>query len=120
LVEPFGRVGTSWRLTVTWATSQRLSHQVESHPSDDDQNQRPDGVAAGQKTLVLSPSGVRGESSLTNLLVPQIKCWTGEIFSSVELQHTSVTKHWVDAARSTALIDRQVCELGLHHIEPMS
>ncbi len=76
----------------------------------------------GKKTLVLGPSGA-GKSSLTNLLVPQAKVLTAEISQALHSgKHTttSTTLYWVDAARTTALIDSPgFQEFGLHHIEPM-
>ena len=75
-----------------------------------------------KKTLVLGPSGA-GKSSLTNLLIPAAKVLTAEIsqaLNSGKHTTTSTTLYWVDAARSTALIDSPgFQEFGLHHIEPM-
>ena len=76
----------------------------------------------GKKTLVLGPSG-SGKSSLTNLLIPTAKVLTAEIsqaLNSGKHTTTSTTLYWIDAARSTALIDSPgFQEFGLHHIEPM-
>ena len=76
----------------------------------------------GKKTLVLGPSG-SGKSSLTNLLIPTAKVLTAEIsqaLNSGKHTTTSTTLYWVDAARSTALIDSPgFQEFGLHHIKPM-
>jgi ribosome biogenesis GTPase len=84
-----------------------------------------DGLMAlldGKKTLVLGPSG-SGKSSLTNLLVPTAKVLTAEIsraLNSGKHTTTSTTLYWIDAARTTALIDSPgFQEFGLHHIEPM-
>ena len=75
-----------------------------------------------KKTLVLGPSGA-GKSSLTNLLVPHARVLTAEIsqaLNSGKHTTTSTTLYWVDAARTTALIDSPgFQEFGLHHIEPM-
>ncbi len=75
-----------------------------------------------KKTLVLGPSG-SGKSSLTNLLVPAAKVLTAEIsqaLNSGKHTTTSTTLYWIDAARTTALIDSPgFQEFGLHHIEPM-
>ena len=75
-----------------------------------------------KKTLVLGPSG-SGKSSLTNLLIPAANVLTAEIsqaLNSGKHTTTSTTLYWVDAARSTALIDSPgFQEFGLHHIEPM-
>ena len=76
----------------------------------------------GKKTLVLGPSGA-GKSSLTNLLIPAAKVLTAEIsqaLNSGKHTTTSTTLYWVDAARTTALIDSPgFQEFGLHHIEQM-
>ena len=76
----------------------------------------------GKKTLVLGPSG-SGKSSLTNLLIPAAKVLTAEIsqaLNSGKHTTTSTTLYWIDAARTTALIDSPgFQEFGLHHIEPM-
>jgi ribosome biogenesis GTPase / thiamine phosphate phosphatase len=77
---------------------------------------------ASKVTLVLGPSGA-GKSTLINLLVPGATALTGEIsqaLNSGKHTTTSTTWYWVDAARSTALIDSPgFQEFGLHHIEPM-
>ena len=76
----------------------------------------------GKTTLVLGPSGA-GKSTLINRLVPAAQAQTGEIsraLNSGKHTTTSTTWYWVDAARSTALIDSPgFQEFGLHHIEPM-
>jgi ribosome biogenesis GTPase / thiamine phosphate phosphatase len=75
----------------------------------------------GKTTLVLGPSGA-GKSTLINLLVPAASAQTGEIskaLNSGKHTTTSTTWYWVDAERSTALIDSPgFQEFGLHHIEP--
>jgi ribosome biogenesis GTPase len=74
----------------------------------------------GRTTLVLGPSGA-GKSTLINRLVPAAQAQTGEIsraLNSGKHTTTSTTWYWVDAARSTALIDSPgFQEFGLHHIE---
>jgi ribosome biogenesis GTPase len=74
----------------------------------------------GKTTLVLGPSGV-GKSTLVNRLVPQAQAQTGEIsraLNSGKHTTTSTTWYWVDAARTTALIDSPgFQEFGLNHIE---
>ena len=78
-------------------------------------------LLAGKTTLVLGPSGA-GKSTLTNLLVPGASALTAEIsqaLNSGKHTTTSTTWYWIDAARSTALIDSPgFQEFGLHHIEP--
>ncbi len=75
----------------------------------------------GRTTLVLGPSGA-GKSTLINLLVPGASAQTGEVsraLNSGKHTTTSTTWYWVDAARSTALIDSPgFQEFGLHHIAP--
>ncbi len=75
----------------------------------------------GKRTLVLGPSGA-GKSTLINLLVPGALALTGEIsraLNSGKHTTTSTTWYWVDAERTTALIDSPgFQEFGLHHIEP--
>jgi ribosome biogenesis GTPase len=76
----------------------------------------------GKTTLVLGPSGA-GKSTLINLLVPQAQALTGEIsqaLNSGKHTTTATTWYWVDAQRSTALIDSPgFQEFGLHHIDRM-
>ena len=75
----------------------------------------------GKTTLVLGPSGA-GKSTLINLLVPGATAQTGEISKALQSgKHTTTTTtwYWVDADRTTALIDSPgFQEFGLHHIEP--
>jgi ribosome biogenesis GTPase len=75
----------------------------------------------GKRTLVLGPSGA-GKSTLINLLVPGAAVQTGEIsqaLNSGKHTTTSTRLYWVDAQRTTALIDSPgFQEFGLHHIEP--
>jgi len=81
-----------------------------------------DAALAGKTTLVLGPSGV-GKSTLVNRLVPGALAETQEISRALNsgkhtTTHTSL--YWVDAARTTALIDSPgFQEFGLFHIEPM-
>jgi ribosome biogenesis GTPase / thiamine phosphate phosphatase len=76
----------------------------------------------GKTTLVLGPSG-SGKSTLINLLVPGATVLTGEISQALNSgKHTTTSTHWywVDAERTTALIDSPgFQEFGLHHIAPM-
>jgi ribosome biogenesis GTPase / thiamine phosphate phosphatase len=75
----------------------------------------------GKTTLVLGPSGA-GKSTLINTLVSTASAQTGEISRTLNAgKHTttSTTLYWVDADRTTALIDSPgFQEFGLHHIEP--
>ncbi|HTH78521.1 MAG TPA: ribosome small subunit-dependent GTPase A [Ramlibacter sp.] len=75
----------------------------------------------GKTTLVLGPSGA-GKSTLINTLVSTASAQTGEISRALNAgKHTTTatTLYWVDADRTTALIDSPgFQEFGLHHIEP--
>ncbi len=119
LVEPFER---AWRRLVPYhhmgygvlPLSLRLSKETDRehlmrHMQD-------------RTTLVLGPSGA-GKSTLINLLVPQAQAQTGEIsqaLNSGKHTTTATTWYWVDAQRSTAIIDSPgFQEFGLHHIEAM-
>ena len=74
----------------------------------------------GRTTLVLGPSGA-GKSTLINLLVPQAQALTGEISQALNSgKHTTTTTtwYWVDAERTTGLIDSPgFQEFGLHHVD---
>ena len=78
-------------------------------------------LLAGQATLVLGPSGA-GKSTLVNLLVPDAGAQVGEISRALASgRHTTTTTqwYWVDAARTSALIDSPgFQEFGLRHIAP--
>ena len=118
LVEPFER---AWRRLLPYQRmhygvmplSLRLSGEVDR---DKLMNH-----LRGRTTLVLGPSGA-GKSTLINLLVPGAAAQTGEIsqvLNSGKHTTTSTTWYWVDAGRTTALIDSPgFQEFGLHHIEP--
>ena len=76
----------------------------------------------GKTTLVLGPSG-SGKSTLINLMVPGATVLTNEIsqaLNSGKHTTTSTSLYWVDAERTTALIDSPgFQEFGLQHIAPM-
>jgi ribosome biogenesis GTPase len=73
-------------------------------------------------TLVLGPSGA-GKSSLVNRLVPTARVLTAEIsqaLNSGKHTTTSTTLYWMDADRTSALIDSPgFQEFGLRHIPAM-
>jgi ribosome biogenesis GTPase len=75
----------------------------------------------GKATLVLGPSGA-GKSTLVNRLVPEAGAQTGEISRALNSgRHTTTTTtwYWMDAARTSALIDSPGFQaFGLHHVEP--
>jgi ribosome biogenesis GTPase / thiamine phosphate phosphatase len=92
-----------------------------------------DGIAAtelqalmpllqGKTTLILGPSG-SGKSTFINRLLPAAQVLTQEISTALNSgKHTttSTSLYWVDAAKTTAVIDSPgFQEFGLHHIEPM-
>jgi ribosome biogenesis GTPase len=72
-------------------------------------------------TLVLGPSGA-GKSTLINCLVPNAAVQTGilsQALNSGKHTTTSTTWYWVDADKTTALIDSPgFQEFGLNHIDP--
>jgi ribosome biogenesis GTPase len=73
-------------------------------------------------SLILGPSGT-GKSTLINQFIPHALVSTGEIshaLNSGKHTTTSTNLYWVDAARTTALIDSPgFQEFGLHHIDAM-
>jgi ribosome biogenesis GTPase len=75
----------------------------------------------GKTTLVLGPSGA-GKSTLINCLIPGALVQTGELSQALNTgKHTttSTTWYWVDAAKTTALLDSPgFQEFGLNHIDP--
>ena len=79
-----------------------------------------DPLLDGLATLVLGPSGT-GKSTLINLLAPDAKAQVGEISQALNSgRHTTTTTqwYWLDAARSTALIDSPgFQEFGLRQID---
>ena len=79
-----------------------------------------DPLLTGRATLVLGPSGT-GKSTLINLLAPDAKAQVGEISQALNSgRHTTTTTqwYWLDATRSTALIDSPgFQEFGLRQID---
>lgn len=75
----------------------------------------------GLTTLVLGPSGA-GKSTLINGLIPGALAPTGTLSQALNAgKHTttSTTWYWMDASRTTALIDSPgFQEFGLNHIDP--
>lgn len=73
-------------------------------------------------SLILGPSGT-GKSTLINQFIPNAVVSTGEIshaLNSGKHTTTSTNLYWVDAERTTALIDSPgFQEFGLHHIDAM-
>ncbi len=77
-------------------------------------------LLAGKATLVLGPSGA-GKSTLINLLAPGAQAQVGEISRALNAgRHTTTTTqwYWLDAARTTALIDSPgFQEFGLRQLD---
>ncbi len=78
-------------------------------------------LLAGKATLVLGPSGT-GKSTLINLLAPGARAQVGEVSQALNSgRHTTTTTqwYWLDADRTTALIDSPgFQEFGLRQIKP--
>ena len=76
-------------------------------------------LLANKATLVLGPSGT-GKSTLINLLAPGARAQVGEVSQALNSgRHTTTSTqwYWLDAARTTALIDSPgVQEFGLRQI----
>ena len=77
-------------------------------------------MLAGRASLVLGPSGT-GKSTLINLLAPDARAQVGEISQALNSgRHTTTATqwYWLDAQRSTGLIDSPgFQEFGLKQIE---
>ena len=125
LTEPFGR---AWRKLAPYrAMGYRMlplaiKPKVVETAANDRQTTELQDLLRGKKTLVLGPSGA-GKSSLTNLLIPGAQVLTAEIsqaLNSGKHTTTSTTLYWIDADRTSALIDSPgFQEFGLHHIDAM-
>jgi ribosome biogenesis GTPase / thiamine phosphate phosphatase len=76
----------------------------------------------GKTTLILGPSG-SGKSTFINRLLPGAQVLTNEISTALNSgKHTttSTSLYWVDAGKTTAVIDSPgFQEFGLNHLEPM-
>ena len=76
-------------------------------------------LLAGKSTLVLGPSGA-GKSTLINMLAPDARAQVGEIslaLNSGKHTTTSTQWYWLDAARTTGLIDSPgFQEFGLRQV----
>ena len=125
LTEPFGRAWTKlapYRAMGYRMLALAIKPKGEGTPANEGQTAELQALLQGKKTLVLGPSGA-GKSSLTNLLLPEAKVLTAEIsqaLNSGKHTTTSTTLYWLDADRSSALIDSPgFQEFGLNHILPM-
>ena len=122
LVEPFGR---AWQRMAVYRDMgyailpMALKPRGNTTPNTE---HHLDAVMAGKTTLVLGPSG-SGKSTLINRLIPNAQVLTNAISTALNSgKHTttSTTLYWVDAAKTTAVIDSPgFQEFGLNHIEPM-
>lgn len=118
LVEPFAR---AWE----WLRPYRQMHYgvlpLSLKQSGEVDHAELIKLLRGKTTLVLGPSGA-GKSTLINLLAPGALAQTGEIsqaLNSGKHTTTSTTWYWVDADKTTALIDSPgFQEFGLNHIAP--
>jgi ribosome biogenesis GTPase len=125
LAEPFGRAWTKlapYRAMGYQVLPLAIKPKTDTPVANDAQYQQLLALLRGKKTLVLGPSGA-GKSSLTNLLVPEAQVLTAEIsqaLNSGKHTTTSTTLYWIDAERTSALIDSPgFQEFGLHHIDAM-
>jgi len=95
-------------------------HEVALKAAPDEARARLAPVLEGRATLVLGPSGT-GKSTLINLLAPDAGAQIGDISQALNSgRHTTTTTrwYWLDAARSTALIDSPgFQEFGLRQID---
>jgi ribosome biogenesis GTPase len=78
-------------------------------------------LLAGRASLVLGPSGT-GKSTLINLLAPDARAQVGEVSQALNSgRHTTTSTqwYWLDAVRSTGLIDSPgFQEFGLKQVDP--
>jgi ribosome biogenesis GTPase len=119
LVEPFER---AWARLLPYQAMHYGVLPLSLRQSGDVDREQLLKHLSGKTTLVLGPSGA-GKSTLINLLVPAAAAQTREIsqaLNSGKHTTTSSTLYWVDAQRTTALIDSPgFQQFGLNHIEPM-
>jgi ribosome biogenesis GTPase len=78
-------------------------------------------LLAGKRSFLIGPSG-SGKSSLINRLLPGARLATNTLSLALKSgRHTTTTTalHWLDAGRSSALVDSPgFQEFGLHHLLP--
>ena len=122
LSEPFGRALARMGIYCDMGYTVMPMALKPKGDTDPQTEHKLDEVLAGKTTLVLGPSG-SGKSTLINRLIPQAHVLTNAISTALNSgKHTttSTTLYWVDAARTTAVIDSPgFQEFGLNHIEPM-
>ncbi|MDE2416944.1 MAG: ribosome small subunit-dependent GTPase A [Burkholderiales bacterium] len=122
LIEPFGR---AWERMGIYRDMGYTVLPLALKPKASGAAGDTDALCAllqGKTTLVLGPSGA-GKSTLINRLVPNAQVLTNEISTALNSgKHTttSTSLYWVDAAKTTAVIDSPgFQEFGLNHIDPM-
>jgi ribosome biogenesis GTPase len=95
-------------------------HEVALKARPEEARALVDPLLAGQASLVLGPSGT-GKSTLINLLAPDARAQVGEISQALNSgRHTTTTTqwYWLDAERTTGLIDSPgFQEFGLRQID---
>lgn len=118
-LEPYRAMGYTVLATAFKPRQSTDGTHAEPEPTD---NEALAQALQGKTSLILGPSGA-GKSTLINRWVPQAQVLTQEISSALNSgKHTttSTTLYWMDAAKTTALIDSPgFQEFGLHHIAPM-
>jgi ribosome biogenesis GTPase / thiamine phosphate phosphatase len=123
LAEPFGRAWArmdAYREMGYQVVPLALKPKAEGLAATDLAQLMP--LMHGKTSLVLGPSG-SGKSTLINRLVPNAQVLTNEISTALNSgKHTTTSTnwYWIDADRTTAVIDSPgFQEFGLNHIEPM-
>ena len=116
---PYRAMGYTVLATAFKPRAPSMDANGEPEPTDNEQLAL---ALQGKTSLILGPSGA-GKSTLINRWVPQAQVLTQEISTALNSgKHTttSTTLYWMDAAKTTALIDSPgFQEFGLHHIAPM-
>lgn len=100
----------------------KMQEKADDPAFDAPDNAQLASALQGKTSLILGPSGA-GKSTLINRWIPKAQVLTQEISTALNSgKHTttSTTLYWMDAAKTTALIDSPgFQEFGLHHIAPM-
>jgi ribosome biogenesis GTPase len=95
-------------------------HEVALKAAPDAARRELQPLLEGRATFVLGPSGT-GKSTLINLLAPDARAQVGEVSQALNSgRHTTTTTqwYWLDAARTTALIDSPgFQEFGLRQLD---
>jgi ribosome biogenesis GTPase / thiamine phosphate phosphatase len=119
LTEPFAH---AWQKLAPYRGMGYQVLPVSLRTADDGARNTLQERLAHKTSLVLGPSGA-GKSTLINTFVPGLDILTGELSQALRAgKHTttSTTWYWIDASRTSALIDSPgFQEFGLRHIDPM-